>query len=97
MHDEELAQVAHLLQRAGRGRRAGPGPLEQLVEEGACAGVVLEQEGLVAQRVEDMVLGEAPAQTAVDLYVWYSAALLLLIWMHVDMIAQGGAYAHGLG
>ena len=71
VHDEELAQVAHLLEGAGRGRgRAGPGPLEQLVEERACAGVVLEQEGLVAQRVEDVVLGEAPAQTAVDLYVW---------------------------
>ena len=68
VHDEELAQVAHLLQRAGRdGRRAGPGPLQQLVEERACAGVVLEQEGLVAQRVEDVVLGEAPAKTAVDL------------------------------
>ena len=67
VHDEELAQVAHLLEGAGRGRRAGPGPLQQLVEERAGAGVVLEQEGLVAQRVEDVVLGEAPAQTPVDL------------------------------
>ena len=67
MDYEELPQVAHLLEGAGRRGRAGLGPLQQLVEEGARVGVVLQQEGLVTQRVEDVVFGEAPAQTTIDL------------------------------
>ena len=65
--DEELAEVAHLLEGGVRGPAPGVDGGEQLVEELARHAVVFEQEELVAEGVEDVVLGQRPALVLVDL------------------------------